>query len=150
MPRQQHPPRIESKGRARTRSLWASLLAPLLLVAIDAGAAANARERISCMARDGCLFGKDLRKPMAGLTCHSRRSHARSFYFCASGAIATSVRPACRSAACGNPSNPTTLQHQIVVRFDAASVPDREFTVCKNQIELSTDAYGRPTYPRRS
>jgi len=77
---QWHPPRIEPKGRARTQIISAALLAPLLRIAIDAGA--DPRERISCTARDGCLFGKDSRKAIAGLTCHNRRSHARSYYPC--------------------------------------------------------------------
>jgi hypothetical protein len=41
---------------------------------------------ISCTARNGCLFGKDSRKPIAGWTCQSRHSHARSYYFCTPGA----------------------------------------------------------------
>jgi hypothetical protein len=32
------------------------------------------------------MFGKDARKPIAGWNCHSRRSHARSHYFCTPGA----------------------------------------------------------------
>jgi hypothetical protein len=68
------------------RTVYCALLAPLLLIAIDPGNAADARERISCTARNGCLFGKDSRKPIAGWTCQSRHSHARSYYFCTPGA----------------------------------------------------------------
>ena len=68
------------------RALSFALLVPLLLIAIDARTNADARERISCTARDGCLFGKSSRKPVAGWTCHNRHSHARSYYFCTPGA----------------------------------------------------------------
>jgi len=79
----QQSPRSE---RSRTLVARAVLLAPLMLIAIDAGATTDARERISCTARHGCLFGKDSRKPIAGWTCHSRHSHARSYFFCTPGA----------------------------------------------------------------
>ena len=68
------------------RTVYAALLAPLLLIAIEAGQAAEARERISCTARFGCMFGKSSRKPIAGWICHSRHSHARSYFFCTPGA----------------------------------------------------------------
>jgi hypothetical protein len=58
----------------------------VVLVALIAACAAStmsqARERVSCTARHGCLFGKDARKPIVGWNCHSRHSHARSYYFC--------------------------------------------------------------------
>ena len=57
-----------------------------LVAAVSAPTASLARERISCTARHGCMFGKDSRKPIAGWNCHSRHSHARSYYFCTPGA----------------------------------------------------------------
>lgn len=54
----------------------------VVLVALIAACAAptmsQARERLSCTARRGCLFGKDARKPVVGWNYQSRHWYARS------------------------------------------------------------------------
>ena len=67
------------------KSFGFALLIVLTAAAVDAATVSLARERISCTARDGCMFGKSARKPIAGWNCHSRRSHIRSYYFCTPG-----------------------------------------------------------------
>jgi len=71
------------------KTIGFALLVVLAAAAVDATTISVARERISCTARDGCMFGKSSRKPIAGWNCHSRHSHARSYFFCTPGAQPT-------------------------------------------------------------